>query len=270
MMDDRPIAVFDSGLGSLSVIQLLQKEMPDESIVYLADREHYPYGRKTEEQMKSIILQTLKFLDKFDPKLIVVASITPSLQVLKECRLQTNVPVFGVYLNIGDAVSVSRTKFIALLATQSIVNSEVLDDYIKPYIMTTKILRINASPIIDLVEKGKFVQDVKEVREVIRDITAGINKNPKTDVTIFGSTHLPLLKEHFSSVYPNMEFIDPCVNTVNQVKTYIQNHDIASSKGGSMQILVSKEREQFEKIARSIGVEGKIVDVKLDFKMELV
>ncbi len=268
-MDNRPIAVFDSGIGSLSVIQSLRKEMPNESIVYLADRAHYPYGKKTRGQLKSIIIQTLKYLEKFDPKVMIVASITPSMQVLRECRLHTNVPVFGVYLNIGDAAAMSKTKFVALLATEGTLQSENLDDYIKPYITTTKIIKVNASPIIDIVESGKFLESDKEVKTIITNNTASIKSNPKTDVIILGSTHLSLIKEHIASIYPNVQFVDPAVGTVQQVKTYLQKHDLAAQKKGSIQILVSKNKEPFEKIVRTLGIQDKIEEVKLDFKIDL-
>jgi len=268
-VDNRPIAVFDSGVGSLSVIQSLRKEMPNESIVYLADRAHYPYGKKTMEQLKLITIQTLKYLEKFDPKAIIVASVTPSMKVLKECKLHVNVPVFGVYLNIGDAVALSKTKFIALLATEGIVEGQFLDDYINPYITTAKIIKVNASPIIDLVESGKFLDDDKEVNRIIANNTTSITSNPKTDVIILASTHLPLIKERIASIYPKVQFVDPVINTVNQVETYLQNHDIAAQNKGRMQILVSKNKEEFKKIAQSLGMQDEIEDVKLDFKIDV-
>lgn len=269
-MDNRPIAVFDSGIGSLSVIQALRKEMPNEPIVYLADRAHYPYGKKTKEQLKSLIIQTLKYLERFDPKVIVVASITPSMQVLRECKLHTNIPVFGVYLNIEEAVMLSKTKIIALLATEGTIASEALDDYIKPYITTTKIIKVNASPMIDLVESGKFLEDAGATKQVIIDNTASIKSNPKTDTVILGSTHLPLIKEHIAGIYPKMQFVDPATTTVKQVKTFLQNQDItAQNKGGSMQILVSKNKQSFERIVRSLGIRDKIEEVNLDFKIDV-
>lgn len=270
-MDDRPIAVFDSGIGSLSVIQSLRKEMVNEPIVYLADRAHYPYGKKTKEQLRSLIIQTLKYLEGFDPKVIVAASITPSIQVLRECKLHTNIPVFGVYLNIEEAVTLSKTKIIALLATEGTIASEALDDYIKPYITTTKIIKVNASPMIDLVESGKFLEDADgdAVKQVIIDNTAGIKSNPKTDTIILGSTHLPLIKEHIAGIYPKMQFVDPAITTVKQVKTFLQNQDIIAQNKGGMQILVSKNKQSFEKIVRSLGIWDKIEEVDLDFKIDV-
>ena len=268
-MDDRPIAVFDSGIGSLSVIQSLRKEMVNEPIVYLADRAHYPYGKKTKEQLKSLIIQTLKYLERFDPKVIVVASITPSMQVLRECKLHTNIPVFGVYLNIEEAVTLSKTKIIALLATEGTIASEALDDYIKPYITTTKIIKVNASPMIDLVESGKFLEDADAVKQVIIDDTASIKSNPKTDIIILGSTHLLLIKEHIAGIYPKMQFVDPAITTVKQVKTFLQNQDITAQNKGGMQILVSKNKQSFEKIVRSLDIRDKIEEVNLDFKFDV-
>ena len=64
-MDNRPIAVLDSGMGSLSIIKSLRTKIPNESIVYLADRAHYPYGKKTKEQLKLIIIRAVKYLEKF-------------------------------------------------------------------------------------------------------------------------------------------------------------------------------------------------------------
>ena len=267
-MNNRPLAVFDSGIGSLSVIESLRKEMPNESIVYLADRVHYPYGIKTNRQLKSIIIQTLKYLEKFDPKAIIVASITPSMRVLKDCRLYANVPVFGVYLNIGDAVESSRTKFIALLATEGTIKSEGLDAYIKPYITNTDIFKINASPIINLVESGKFLDDVTTVKKNIAEHTRDIKSNSQIDVIILGSTHLSLIKELLAELYPRIKFVDPATDTVRRVKTYLHNHDITSQNKGSMRILVSKNKIQLESIMRSLGMQDKIEEVRLDFKLD--
>jgi len=268
MPDNRAIAVFDSGIGSLSVIQALRQELTNESIVYLADRAHYPYGRKTKEQLRSIIVQTLKFLEKFDPKSIIVASITPSMLVLREARLHTMVPVFGVYPMLNDAVALSKTKHIALMATEGTIQSNELDEYIKPYIMTAKIVLVNASPMIDLIESGQSLQD-GNVKEVIIRAMHNVKSDPKIDVAVLGSTHLPLIKDHMANIFPKMQFVNPALDTVKHVKTYLQQQDMASQGKGSMQIFVSKNREPFEKIIRTLGIKEKVEDVVLDFKIDL-
>ncbi len=268
MPDDRPIAVFDSGMGSLSVIQALRQELPNESIVYLADRAHYPYGKKTKEQLRSIVIQTLKFMEKFDPKCIIAASITPSMLVLRETRLHTTVPVFGVYPALDNAVTLSKTKHIALMATEGTIQSSALEEYVKPYITTTKILMVNASPIIDLVESGKFLED-GNVKETITKAMQEVKADPKIDVAVLGSTHLPLIKECIADLFPKLQFANPALDAVKQVKTYLQHQEMESKGKGSMKILVSKNREQFEKIIITLGIKEKVEDVVLDFAIDV-
>jgi len=268
MSDSRPIAVFDSGIGSLSVIQALSQELPNESLVYLADRAHYPYGKKTKEQLRSIVVQTLKFLEKFDPKCIIVASITPSMLVLREARLHTTVPVFGVYPALDGAVALSTTRHIALMATEGTIQSSELEEYVKPYITTAKIVMVNASPIIDLVESGKFLENAN-VKEIISKTMQDVKADPKIDVAVLGSTHLPLIEDRMADLFPKLKFVNPALDAVKQVKTYLQHQDLMNQDKGSMKILVSKNKEQFEKIIRALDIKEKIEDVVLDFKVDI-
>ncbi len=268
MADDRPIAVFDSGMGSLSVVSALREELPGESIIYLADRAHYPYGNKSKEQLRSIIVQTIKFLEKYDTKSIIVASITPSMLVLKEARLYTNVPVFGVYPAMAGALAVSKTKHIAFLATQATIESVELDEYTKPYISTARIVRINASPIIDIVESGQFLED-GNVAETLARVTRGIKSDPKIDVIMLGSTHLTLVKDRLAELFPKMQFVNPALDTVKQVKNYLQRQDMAAKGKGGLKILVSKKKEQFEKIIRKLRMKESVEEVALDFRLDL-
>lgn len=262
MPDARPIAVFDSGVGSLSVVSALRQELPNESIIYLADRARYPYGTKSTDELRAIIVQTIKFLERYEPKLIIVASITPSLLVLREARLHANVPVFGVYPSLGDAVAMSKTNSIALMATEGTLKSERLDGYTKPYITTTRIVMINASPIIDLVESGRFLED-GNLKEAIARMMLDMKSAPKTDVIVLGSTHLPLVKDRLAEIFPKIRFVNPALDTVKQVKTYLRSRDMESTGGGSTKILVSKDREQFEKIITKLGVREGVEDVVL-------
>ena len=84
----RPIAVFDSGLGSLSVVRELRKIVPSENILYFADKKNFPYGNKTKSELKSIMLKSINFLEKYQPKLIVMASNTPSVQIYDEIAVR--------------------------------------------------------------------------------------------------------------------------------------------------------------------------------------
>ena len=96
-MTNNPIAVFDSGIGSLSVIRELRREVPNEDLLYLADRAHFPYGTKSFPEMREIIINTINYLRRYKPKVVVVASNTPSVQVLDDVRkLISDISLIGV------------------------------------------------------------------------------------------------------------------------------------------------------------------------------
>jgi glutamate racemase len=109
-MTNNPIALFDSGIGSLSVIKELRKEIPHEDLLFFADTIHFPYGNKTHQQLYEIILDSIKFLEKYGPKVIVLSSVTPSVQVLEKIRTKANIPIFGVFPPLREAANTERGR----------------------------------------------------------------------------------------------------------------------------------------------------------------
>ena len=83
-----------------------------------------------------------------------------------------------------------------------------------------------------------------------------------------GSTHLPFIKKHITNIYPQVQLVDPAIYTVEQVKTYLQHRNSTAQNKWNVNILVSKNKQQFEKIMRSLGINEKIEEIKLDFKID--
>ncbi len=83
-MINNPVAVFDSGIGSLSIIQELKKEIPNENLLYFADKAHFPYGNKSPTQLRDIIISTINYLERYKPKITVIASNTPSIAIFDQ------------------------------------------------------------------------------------------------------------------------------------------------------------------------------------------
>jgi glutamate racemase len=148
------IVVFDSGLGSLSVIKAIRKKINAE-VIYFADQDNYPYGTKSPSQLDKIIKSTIvKLQEKFDPYIIVVGSNTPSLLL----DIEKKNKIIGVFPPLKEAVSKTKTGQIGILATKSVVKSKLLDKYIKQNVLSkVQVTKINASPLVDLVESGKFL-----------------------------------------------------------------------------------------------------------------
>ena len=137
------IAVFDSGLGSLSIIRPIQKKIVSD-IIYFADQKNFPYGEKSVPELANIVKSTIKILDNnFNPDLIVIGSNTPSLLLKK---IINNPKIVGVFPPLKDAKRKTRTKTIAILSTKSVIKSIALQNYIKNNLpKKIRVIKINAS-----------------------------------------------------------------------------------------------------------------------------
>src|SRR5918993_1350254 len=159
-MNSYPIVVFDSGIGSISVIREIKKELPNENLIYFADRANFPYGKKSQIDLVKIVHNTIKYLKRFHPKLIIIASNTPSIQVIDKIRSLTNIPLMGVKPPIKKAIKITKKNHIGIMATESSINSKELDELIKSEIhQDIFVSKFNASSLIPLIEDGTFLNN---------------------------------------------------------------------------------------------------------------
>lgn len=245
------IAVFDSGLGSLSIINAIQKICKSETI-YFADQKNFPYGKKSKKQLEVIIKQTIKLLEEnFSPDVIVMASNTPSLMVKI-----TNKKVIGVNPPIKEAMILSKTKNIAVLGTRATIKSKSLSSYIKKFNFSKdkKIHKINSSVLVELVESNKFITDKVYCKKIIKKTLGDVFSN-KIDVATLSSTHLPFLKSLLSSEFPQVKFVDPADIVACKVLAHIKKN---KSKKNTIKIFTSGNVKLFQKNLHKLGIKNKV------------
>ena len=243
------IAVFDSGLGSLSIIQEMQKAFKAE-IIYFADQQSYPYGKKSQVQLERIMRKSINLLEEFSPDFIVVASNTPSLML----NLGTK-KIFDVKPPLKEAKKITKSKQIGILATESATKSKGLSKYIQQNIPKSfKIFKINGTKLVDLVESGKFLTDKKYCKRIIKKELEILNKN-QIDVVTLSSTHLPFLKKYLLKEFPNIQFIDPGNIVAQKIYSKIKNKQ---SKKNSLKIFTSKNTKNFQLKLLKIGIKNKV------------
>lgn len=246
------IAVFDSGFGSLSIIRAIQKTIKSE-IIYFADQNSFPYGKKSKSQLYKIISQTIVLLKtRFSPDLIVVGSNTPTLLFNKIFSRK----VIGILPPLKEAIKISKTKNIAILATQSVIQSKELTNYIKKNVSSKyHVKKINVSPLINLVESGKFLSNQKLCEKIIKKTLRKEFSENNIDVATLSSTHLPFLKSLLEKEFPRMTFLDPAQKVADRVaKLTLKKR----SKKNSIKIFTSKNTIQFQKQLRKIGIKNKV------------
>jgi len=245
------IVVFDSGLGSLSVIKPIQKQFKC-TIIYFADLKNFPYGKKTIKEIRNITSRTISILQKsFEPELIVVGSNTLSLTL--DSWPKNILPILPP---LNEAKKITKSKSIAILATESIVKSNLLDIYIKKFKTNNiKIIKINISQLVELVEYGKFYSDPELCKDIIKNtLNSKFFKN-NVDVATLSSTHLPFLLEFLEDIFPHVFFLDPSKLVAKKLKQKYFDHN---NKRNSLQIFTSGNIKLLEKKLRHIGIKNKI------------
>lgn len=261
----RPIAVFDSGLGSLSVVRELRKVIPTENFLYYADKMNFPYGRKSKNELKNIIVKSIKFLEKYQPKLIVMASNTPSIQIYDEIKNNFSIDIIPTRLPLKKTINLSRKKHIAIMASRGALESKEFSYLIKKEIPQQFFVEnIDSSEIIDLVEEGAFLIDQKLTFQRIKEVIRPHMVNNTIDVVALCSTHLPIVKNYIEAVLPSVKLVNSSTEVARDVKNYLKyTGDLNKNGKGKLEILVSADKNNFQSILRSMGVRDLIFDVSL-------
>ena len=246
------IAVFDSGLGSLSIIKAIQKISKSE-IIYFADQQNFPYGNKSQAQLFKIIQESIQLLnDKFSPDIIVVASNTPSLML----DIATK-NIVDVKPPLKDSKKKSKTKQIGILATKSTINSKGLTQHIKEnnFPKDFKIFKINGSDLVELVESEKFISNIKYCQKIIKKNLDEIILQNNIDTITLSSTHLPFLKLLLKKQYPKINFVDPADIVAKKVFSKIKNNQ---TKKNHLRIYTSGNVKTFQAKLNKLGINNKV------------
>jgi glutamate racemase len=251
------IVVFDSGFGSLSIIKAIQKRTKAE-IIYFADQKNFPYGKKSKSELEKIIKNTINNLQKkFNPDLIVVGSNTPSL--LLDKIISNNSRVIGVLPPLLEAQQLTKTNSIAMLVTSSVVKSPALNNFVKKnLIKKIKIIKIDSSDLVELVESGKFIHEKNICAKKIISMLQQKFITNNIDVVTLSSTHLPFLLSLLQKLFPHIEFLDPAINVVNQLVTHKL---FLPAKKNTLKIFSSGDINKFQINLHKIGIRKSVQQI---------
>ena len=248
------VAVFDSGLGSLSIIQTIRK-VTKADIVYFADQKNYPYGKKSNSDLRKIIESSIKLLEKkFRPDVIIVGSNTPSL--LFPDLFMKSKTIMGVLPPLAEAQKKTKTKSIAILGTTATIQSRHTVNFIKTNSKhNISIHMIDASELIDLVETGKFIYNKIHCQRIIEKTLTKIFVRHNIDVATLSSTHLPFLLPILKKIFPHILFLDPA----GQVATRLtENKYFKKSQRNSLMIFTSGNAKLLDKKLKKLKIRNKV------------
>ena len=193
-MDPRPIGVFDSGVGGLTVLSELRRRLPHESTVYLGDNGRAPYGPRPADEVRRFTLEAVDWLLRQDVKLLVLACNTATARALGLVRARSTVPVVGVVRpGAVAAAAATRTAAVAVIATAGTVESGAYPDAIVEAAPGTLVTQLACPELVPMVEAGILAGRRAEsvLRAYLEPLLAAA---PEIDTLLLGCTHYPLLR----------------------------------------------------------------------------
>ena len=252
-MEDRvqhPIAVFDSGLGGLSVVRHLRELLPHEDLVYFGDTARVPYGTKSRVTIVQFARDDANFLMEFEPKIVVVACNTASALALSELAAELPVPVLGVVEpGAATAVALAAGRPIGVLGTEATVGSGAYPAAIKARAPRTEVV-LQACPLfVPLVEEGRESSD-PVVRLVCEGYLAPL-RSCGVGVVLLGCTHYPLLRDAIAATLgPDVQIVDSGAETSRAVRAVLTDgHALHSGSSPSqLHCFVSDHPERFRTV----------------------
>jgi glutamate racemase len=259
---ERPIGVFDSGIGGLTVLKELLDHLPGESFIYFGDTARVPYGTKSGDTVRRFSRENVKFLLERGVKSIVVACNTASAEALPMLQREFSVPIVGVIEpGVRAAVEASGSGKIGVIGTAATIRSGAYQAGIASLREDADVAAAPCPLFVPLAEEGWVDHHVTEMvaREYLKEF-----RNCDIDTLVLGCTHYPLLKPVIGRVMGSLvRLVDSAVETAREMKRVIHSQDLAGSDGnGHFTVVLSDTSPSFELIAqRFLGRD--IPDVEL-------
>jgi glutamate racemase len=244
-MDNRPIGIFDSGLGGLSCVKEIMKIMPDEDVIYFGDTGRVPYGSRSQETLMKYVRQDIRFLKSFDIKMIIIACGTASSAALPWIDDEMQTKIAGVVEPAARAaVKASKNKRIGVLGTSATVRYGKYVEDIKSICKEAEVFQKACPMFVPLVENG-YVDSA--VTKMIAEEYLTEFKDKQIDTLILGCTHYPLLKNVIRGIVGNdVVLIDSGAAAANSAFEYLKSKDMLSNKDkGEYKYFVSDSAEEF-------------------------
>jgi glutamate racemase len=210
MNPNAPILFFDSGVGGLSVLAPTRALLPNAPIVYAADSAGFPYGAKSDAELASRVPALLsRLVERFQPRLAVIACNTASTIALDHARAALDLPVVGTVPAIKPAAEISKTRVIGVLGTEATVRQPYVDDLAARFATDCRLIRHGSPELVELAE-AKLAGDQISVGAV-KAATLPMFDAPdgnRIDTVVLACTHFPLLAEELGAAFPQVTYVD--------------------------------------------------------------
>ena len=251
-MDNRPVGLFDSGVGGLTIWRATKALLPQESLIFLADSGHVPYGEKGPEEIHDLTTRIVRFLKQFDVKLIVVACNTATVHALDYLRKTfPELHFVGVVPVVKTLARRTHTGTIAVLSTPSTARSPYLTSLIQEFAPDKQVLRVGIDGLEDAVEAGE-ARSSATTALLERHLAPVVESD--ADVVGLGCTHYPFLRDRIKRILgPDVRIYDPSKPVARRVRQLLEEADaLANSENPTYRFFTTGDPEVFASVATGL------------------
>lgn len=239
-----PIGIFDSGVGGLSVLRAVRRELPHEDILFLGDQAHVPYGPRTKEQIRDFSRAITRFLLAQGAKMIVVACNTASAAALHDLRREfPEVPFVGMEPAVKPAAETTHTGKVGVLATPTTFAGELYASVVERFAGGVTLYQDTCPGLVEQIENGNL--DGPETREILEKALAPMLAGG-IDTVVMGCTHYPFVIPMIEAITGSgVRIIDPAPAIARQVRRLLEVRDLVNStqKTGLVQYCTTGDPE---------------------------
>lgn len=226
-MNDGPIGIFDSGVGGTSIWKEIQKLLPNEDTIYLADSKNAPYGEKPAQRILELSIKNTDLLLQKGCKMIVVACNTATTNAIDQLRANYGVPFIGIEPAIKPAALQSKSKTVGILATKGTLSSRLFHSTSENHAQGIRVLEQEGEGLVPLIEQGKA--NSEETKMLLRNYVEPMLEEG-IDYLVLGCTHYPYLIPILKELLPkDVQIIDSGEAVARQTKAILMQSGILTS-----------------------------------------
>lgn len=251
-MDNRAIGVFDSGVGGMTVLRELKRELPTENYIYIGDTASFPYGSKSKNKIIELTKKQIENLIDLDVKLIIIACGTATSQALDEMKKIFNIPIIGIIEPTLKYIKSKHIKDIGVIATTGTIRSGGWQNEIEKNIENAKVQNKACPMLAPMAEEGWVDNEIAKlaVHEYLKDMK-------DIEALILGCTHYPLFKNLIrKELGDGIEIINTGDMVAEEVKEYIKNnnleHMLPKKEKSNLQIYLTDLECNFINVAKKL------------------
>jgi glutamate racemase len=250
MNDNRPIGVFDSGVGGLTVAKEIKRLLPHENIIYFGDTKHLPYGEKSKEAITKFTTEITEFLVQQDCKAIVVACNSATSNSIDEIRAAANgTLVIDVISPVAKKVAFELHQKIGVIATKATVNSNAYKKFIRKFNKHIQVIQLATPLLVPIIEEG--FRNTPVSKHALEAYLSH-KKFEDIDTLILGCTHYPLIEKEIQSIFQGrVKVVNSPLIVVNELIHELQKMNIlGNTKHPHYHFYLSDYTENFARTAK--------------------